>query len=116
MTCDESPVTQWVFAIALNLNHIGQIALPVLDVDRAEMFYENVIGLRKLYRFGDLSFFDCARTRLLLDKTKAADFRPQGCIYFRCADISLTVTSARLTFPRHFKVLINLSKNAVSAL
>jgi len=32
--------------MALNLNHIGQIALPVLDVDRAETFYENVIGLR----------------------------------------------------------------------
>jgi catechol 2,3-dioxygenase-like lactoylglutathione lyase family enzyme len=40
----------------LNLSHIGQIALPVLDTDRAEAFYENVIGLRKLYRFGDLSF------------------------------------------------------------
>ena len=34
----------------LNLNHIGQIALPVLDTDRSEAFYENVIGLRKLYR------------------------------------------------------------------
>jgi len=42
----------------LNLNHIGQIALPVTDVDRAEKFYENVIGWRKLYRFADLSFFD----------------------------------------------------------
>jgi methylmalonyl-CoA/ethylmalonyl-CoA epimerase len=78
----------------LNLNHIGQIALPVIDVDRAEMFYENVIGLRKLYRFGDLSFFDCAGVRLLLDKAKdPANFKPQGCIYFRCADIALTLTT-----------------------
>ena len=37
----------------LNLSHIGQIALPVTDVDRSETFYEKVIGLRKLYRFGD---------------------------------------------------------------
>jgi methylmalonyl-CoA/ethylmalonyl-CoA epimerase len=30
--------------------------------------------------------------RLLLDKTRdAANFRAQGCIYFRCADIALTV-------------------------
>src|SRR5215510_1233861 len=78
----------------LNLNHIGQIALPVIDVDRAEMFYENVIGLRKLYRFGDLSFFDCAGVRLLLAKTKdAANFKAQGCIYFRCADIALPVAT-----------------------
>ena len=78
----------------LNLNHIGQIALPVTDVDRAEKFYENVIGLRKLYRFADLSFFDCAGVRLLLEKTNdAANFKAQGCIYLRCADIALVVTT-----------------------
>jgi methylmalonyl-CoA/ethylmalonyl-CoA epimerase len=76
----------------LNLSQIGQIALPVTDVDRSEVFYGTVIGLRKLYRFGDLSFFDCAGVRLLLDKVKEpADFKPQGCIYFRCADIALAV-------------------------
>ena len=76
----------------LNLNQIGQIALPVRDTDRAEAFYETVIRLRKLYRFGDLTFFDCAGVRLLLEKTTdPASFRPQGCIYFRCADIALTV-------------------------
>jgi methylmalonyl-CoA/ethylmalonyl-CoA epimerase len=76
----------------LNLNHIGQIALPVRDVDRSETFYEKTIGLRKLYRFGDLSFFDCAGVRLLLDKTHdPANFKPQGCIYFRCADIAFAV-------------------------
>ena len=78
----------------LNLNHIGQIALPVTDVDRAEKFYENVIGLRKLYRFADLSFFDSAGVRPLLEKTNdAANFKAQGCIYFRCADIALTVAT-----------------------
>ena len=76
----------------LNLSQIGQIGLPVVDTDRSEAFYEQVIGLRKLYRFGDLSFFDCAGVRLFLDKVKEPDaFRPQGCIYFRCADIALTV-------------------------
>jgi catechol 2,3-dioxygenase-like lactoylglutathione lyase family enzyme len=76
----------------LNLSEIGQIAQPVGDVDRAEEFYENVIGLRKLYRFGDLTFFDCAGTRLLLEKTH--DGSPPnrgGVIYFRCADIALAV-------------------------
>jgi catechol 2,3-dioxygenase-like lactoylglutathione lyase family enzyme len=42
----------------LNLNQIGQIALPVRDTDRAEAFYASVIGLRKLYRFGDLGCRD----------------------------------------------------------
>ena len=75
----------------LNLSHIGQIALPVSDVDRSEAFYESVIGLRKLYRFGDLSFFDCAGVRLMLDKPHDGSPRKGGCLYFRCADIALTV-------------------------
>ena len=63
----------------LDLSHIGQIALPVADVDRAEAFYGQVMGLRKLYRFGDLSFFDCAGVRLLLEKS-AGPITPQGAI------------------------------------
>ena len=78
----------------LDLSHIGQIALPVADVDRSEAFYEQVIRLRKLYRFGDLSFFDCAGVRLLLEKS-AGPITPQGSIYFRCADIALTVTELK---------------------
>jgi methylmalonyl-CoA/ethylmalonyl-CoA epimerase len=76
--------------MVLNLNQIGQIAVPVSDTDRSEAFYKNVIGLRPLYRFGDLSFFDCAGVRLFLDKT-TEPITPRGCIYFRCADIVLTV-------------------------
>jgi methylmalonyl-CoA/ethylmalonyl-CoA epimerase len=77
----------------LNLSQIGQIALPSSDVDRSEAFYEKVIGLRKLYRFGNLSFFDCAGVRLLIDKVEGGEpVKPQGCIYFRCADIALAVS------------------------
>jgi catechol 2,3-dioxygenase-like lactoylglutathione lyase family enzyme len=36
----------------LNLTHIGQIGLPVADVDRSEAFYRDVLGLPKQYRFG----------------------------------------------------------------
>jgi methylmalonyl-CoA/ethylmalonyl-CoA epimerase len=99
----------------LNLSHIGQIALPVSDVDRAEKFYETVIGLRKLYRFGDLTFFDCAGVRLLLDGSPPHDGstppdglppRQGGVIYFRCADISLTAAELKrrgvvFTHPPH---------------
>ena len=74
----------------LDLRHIGQIALPVSDVDRSEAFYADVLGLPKLYRFGDLTFFDCAGVRLLLEKASGT-IQPQGCIYFRCADIALAV-------------------------
>jgi methylmalonyl-CoA/ethylmalonyl-CoA epimerase len=91
----------------LNLNQIGQIALPASDVDRSEAFYADVVGLRKLYRFGELSFFDCAGVRLLIESVKdGTPVRPQGCIYFRCADIvlavkELTKRGASFTHPPH---------------
>jgi len=76
----------------LNLDHIGQIALAVGDVDRAEAFYRDVLKLRKLYRFGDLAFFDCAGVRLMLEKAHAPENIPKSSvIYFRCADIALAV-------------------------
>ena len=73
------------------LNQLGQIALPVADVERAGAFYEKALGLRRLYRFGDLTFFDCAGVRLLLEKSRDVD-GARGCLYFRCADIALAVT------------------------
>jgi methylmalonyl-CoA/ethylmalonyl-CoA epimerase len=76
----------------LNLDHIGQIALAVGDVDRAEVFYRDVLKLRKLYRFGDLTFFDCAGVRLMLEKAHSPeDISKSSVIYFRCADIALAV-------------------------
>ena len=76
----------------LNIDHIGQIALAVGDVDRAEVFYRDVLKLRKLYRFGDLTFFDCAGVRLMLEKAHAPENIPKSSvIYFRCADIVLAV-------------------------
>ena len=76
--------------MSIVLNQLGQVMLPVDDVDTAEAFYVDKLGLRKLYRFGDLLFFDCAGVRLLVEKSSAQPFIPSGSIlYFRVADISL---------------------------
>ena len=74
--------------MAFNVAAIGQIALGVGDVDRAEDFYGSKLGLRKLFRFGDLTFFDCAGVRLLLEKS-AEPGKSASVLYFRCADIAL---------------------------
>ena len=42
------------------LGPIGQIGCAVSDVERSEAFYGEILGLRKLFRFGTLSFYDCA--------------------------------------------------------
>ena len=75
----------------MNLTHIGQIALAVANTDRAEAFYEATLGLKKLYRYGDLAFFDCAGTRLMLAPPEEGQgpLVAQGAIYFRVADLLL---------------------------
>lgn len=76
----------------LNLSQVGQISLPVCDTDRAERFYEQVLGLRKLFRFGDLAFFDCGGVRLMLEKTHAGQPAKSGaCLYLRTPDLELAV-------------------------
>ena len=81
----------------MNLGQIGQIALAITDTDRSETFYETTLGLRKLYRYGDLVFFDCAGVRLMLSPPEhgAAVEPGQGAIYFRVADLNLAVTGLK---------------------
>lgn len=52
----------------LNLGRIGQISRTVRDVQEAEAWYRDVLGLPHLFTFGKLAFFDCAGTRLLLSE------------------------------------------------
>ena len=80
----------------LDLSRVGQVAISVSDVNRAEAFYEAALGLRKLYRFGDLVFFDCAGLRLMVGKAEdPADVARASTLYFRCADIALAVAELK---------------------
>lgn len=50
------------------LNQIGQIAIPVSDLERAVAFYRDVLGMRFLFQAPPgLAFFDCGGVRLMLD-------------------------------------------------
>ncbi|MEO6396613.1 MAG: VOC family protein [Devosia sp.] len=75
----------------MQLSQIGQIAIAVSNTDRAEAFYEQTLGLKKLYRYGDLAFFDCAGTRLMLAPPEEGQgpLVAQGALYFRVADLLL---------------------------
>jgi methylmalonyl-CoA/ethylmalonyl-CoA epimerase len=73
----------------MQIERIGQIAVPVQDVDRAVAFYRDVLGLRFLFRGGaNLAFFDCGGVRMLLDKPEDPKFKNHSSvIYFSVADI-----------------------------
>jgi methylmalonyl-CoA/ethylmalonyl-CoA epimerase len=76
--------------MAINLNALGQIAFNVRDVDASERFYGEVLGLKKLFRFGTLSFYDMAGVRLMLEQARADEpIAPGSVLYFRVADIVL---------------------------
>ena len=64
------------------LSQLGQFALPVSDPDRAEAFYGGVLGLKKLFRYGTLVFFDCAGVRLMLEGSKKSVTPAEGVIHY----------------------------------
>jgi methylmalonyl-CoA/ethylmalonyl-CoA epimerase len=67
---------------------IGQIAVVVKDVDRAARFYEDVLGLKLLFRFPGLAFFECGGIRLMLSRPERPEFDQNSIIYYRVADIA----------------------------
>jgi methylmalonyl-CoA/ethylmalonyl-CoA epimerase len=73
------------------LTRIGQIGINAHDVDRATAFYRDVLGLRHLFRAGQLSFFDCGGVRLMLDRAEKPEFdHPSSTLYFLVGDIRAT--------------------------
>ena len=73
------------------LKSIGQILVPVSDVDRAVDFYEAVLGLPVQMRFPGIAFMDAAGIRLYLAVVPQADFQGRATIYFWVDDVSGTL-------------------------
>ena len=65
---------------------IGQVSRQVRDVAAARAWFQDVVGLRHLYSFGNLAFFDCGGVRLFLSESdKAGD--GESILYFCVPDI-----------------------------
>jgi methylmalonyl-CoA/ethylmalonyl-CoA epimerase len=62
---------------------IGQIAVTVSDLDRAVAYYEGVLGLRLLFRFPGLAFFECGGVRLMLSRPEAPELAGTSILYYR---------------------------------
>jgi predicted enzyme related to lactoylglutathione lyase len=70
------------------LGPIGQISMNAKDVDRATAFYKDTLQLPFLFRFGDLSFFNCDGIRLMVGKAEKPEFdHPGSVLYFKVPDI-----------------------------
>jgi methylmalonyl-CoA/ethylmalonyl-CoA epimerase len=80
-----------VLATGIGITRIGQIAVNAKDVNRAAAFYQDVLGLKLLFRApGGLAFFDCGGVRLMLDRAEKPEFdHPSSILYFAVPDIQV---------------------------
>lgn len=71
------------------LNQIGQIAVPVSDVERAVVFYRDTLGMRFLVQAPPgLAFFECGGVRVMLDApAQAQGNRRSSVIYYKVLDL-----------------------------
>ncbi len=76
------------------LNQIGQIAIPVTDIDRAVRFYRDVLGMKFLFQAPPgLGFFDCGGVRLMLDAPAKDNAGHGSVLYYKVDDLQSTVDS-----------------------
>ncbi len=70
------------------LTQIGQIAVPVTDIERAIRFYRDTLGMQFLFQAPpDLACFDLNGVRLLLDGPAKAQAGNSSVIYYKVADL-----------------------------
>jgi catechol 2,3-dioxygenase-like lactoylglutathione lyase family enzyme len=75
--------------VSLALGELGQISMPITDVERSKAFYGGVLGLSHVFTYGDLTFFDCDGTRLFLTAAAEAPRPPSATsLYFLVPDIA----------------------------
>jgi methylmalonyl-CoA/ethylmalonyl-CoA epimerase len=72
----------------LGLDRIGQIAVPVTDLERSIRFYRDTLGMRFLFQAPPgLAFFDLSGVRLMLDGPAAAHAGHSSVLYYLVADL-----------------------------
>jgi len=73
----------------LGITRLGQVQVRAHDVDRAAEFYEEVLGLKLLFKAPPgLAFFDCGGVRLMLDRPEKPEFdHASSILYFSVPDI-----------------------------
>jgi methylmalonyl-CoA/ethylmalonyl-CoA epimerase len=73
----------------VGISRLGQIQIRAHNVERAAAFYENVLGLKLLFKAPPgLAFFDCGGVRLMIDRPERPEFdHASSILYFAVADI-----------------------------
>ena len=71
------------------LKNIGQIGIPINDIDRAISFYKDLLELPLLFNTDTMAFFDCDGVRLMLSLPETEQFtNASSVLYFQVDDIT----------------------------
>ena len=90
-------MTTTSIGMSIGISRLGQVQIATKDVERAADFYENVLGLKLLFKAPPgLAFFDCGGVRLMLDRPEKPEFdHPSSILYFAVPDIHAAYSSMK---------------------
>jgi methylmalonyl-CoA/ethylmalonyl-CoA epimerase len=73
----------------IGILRLGQIAINTKDVERAAAFYQEILGLKLLFKAPPgLALFDCGGVRLMLSRPEKPEHdHPSSILYFAVPDI-----------------------------
>jgi methylmalonyl-CoA/ethylmalonyl-CoA epimerase len=75
-------------ALSMNPTHIGQIAINVVDLERAVAFYRDVLRLEYLFEIPGAAFLRVGGVRLMLSLAERPELdHPASIIYYSVPDI-----------------------------
>jgi len=83
--------------VSLKLDKIGQIAIPVRDLEQAIGVYRDVLGMDFLFQaLPGLAFFDCGGIRLMLDVPAGTQSdNLSSIIYYKVDDLPSAVAELK---------------------
>ncbi|MGG3572482.1 VOC family protein [Bacillus gobiensis] len=80
----------------MDIQKIGQIGVPVKNLERAVIFYNDLLELPLLFQTDNMAFFDCHGIRLLLSLPEKEEFAcSSSVIYFQVPSIQSTYERLR---------------------
>ena len=81
----------------IGISRLGQVQVRAHDVERAAAFYQDVLGLKLLFKAPPgLAFFDCGGVRLMIDRPEKPEFdHPSSILYFAVPDIQAAHTQLK---------------------
>lgn len=86
----------------IGITQIGQIAIPIQDLDRAVAFYRDTLGLPFLFQAPPgLAFFQCGAVRLMLSRPEGVESAHSSVLYYKVGDIQqayATLQARQVTF------------------